>query len=1079
MAKDTPDLNLLNALIRAFINHRVAPNLIAIIMSIAGLVALTRMNTQFFPTTEIPTISISIIWPGASAEEISEGILDLVEPEIRFIDGIDKVNSYAVEGLVRITLEFKEGADMQKALSDVESNMSTIRTLPQDIERPVITRVQLYETVGLVAISGPFEEGVLQDAAKQLRDKLLDAGIDRVNLGGKRNQEIWVEIPSALMQQLDLTGQDIADRIGVINQNIPLGNLEGDTEKQLRALGRQVTADGVSSIELRAFENGQKILVRDVAIVKEAYEENSIRQFRNGEQAIILTVQRAVSGDTLQSMRALLDTVDAFKAQAPPTLNIQPFDIRAKIVDQRIRMLSTNALQGFALVVLVLLVFLSARVAFWVAIGVPVALLATFAFMLATGQTINAVSLVALILVLGIIVDDAIVVAEEAVTRSERGFPPREAAADAATRMVLPVIASTTTTQAAFLPMLLITGVIGQILAAIPMVVIVSLLASLIECFLTLPSHLMHSLAGAARRAGRQTSRFGQLSLSARRWFDRGLDRLRKGPVAWLIGLAFRWRYVTAAASVAALIAAVGLLAGGRVSFTFFPVPEPETVYANITFTPGLPEERRIEALSRIEASAMETERMLLSSGRTPATGDDAEGAGEKLIMMSYVTLGQMNNNRGENLAQVEIELTPGEERSVRTRDFIAAWQKTLPSIVGIDGMAILGRRVGPPGFDIDVRLTGANLDQLKRAALDLREKLAGYSGLIGLDDDLPFGKAEVILELTPRGQALGLTTESVARQVRAAYQGAIAVRFARIDEEVTIRVRAAEADRDRGLEGLATLNLRTPSGGNVNLSEVVRVVEKQAFSVVQRFDGKLAVSVQANVDSATTTADEVLDSLRAGPLPALEAKYGITYSFEGRAETQRETFADLRIGAILALVLIYFILVFVFQRWLQPLLVMTIIPFGFIGMVVGHYAMGFNLALFSLVGLLGLAGIMVNGAIVMVDRMNERMSDGEPLEEAAQGAAVDRFRALLLTTLTTIGGMSPLMFEKSLQAQFLIPIAITLTWGLGFATLLLLFLLPALVGIGQDLKHVLAAYKTLLTGKPSDELMGGSRSGS
>ena len=1071
MADAKPDLNLLNGLIRAFLNHRVAPNLIAIIMSIAGLVALTRMNTQFFPTTEIPTISVSILWPGANAEEISEGVLDLVEPEIRFIDGIDKVTSYAVEGLVRITLEFKEGTDMQKALSDVESNMSTIRTLPQEIERPVITRVQLYETVGLVAVSGPFEEGILQDAAKQLRDKLLDAGIDRVTLGGKRDREIWVEIPSTIMQQLDFTGQDIADRIGLISQNIPLGNLEGGTEKQLRALGRQVTADGVASIELKAFENGQKILVRDVAVVKEAYEENAIRQFRDGEKAIILTVQRAVTGDTLKSMRAMLETVEAYRAQAPPTLNIQPFDIRAKIVDQRIQMLSSNALQGFALVVLVLLVFLSARVAFWVALGVPIALLATFAFMLATGQTINAVSLVALILVLGIIVDDAIVVAEEAVTRSERGEAPLEAAGGAATRMVLPVIASTSTTQAAFLPMLLITGVIGQILAAIPMVVIVSLMASLIECFLTLPSHLMHSLRGSARRARRKASRLGQLGRTMRQGFDRGLDRLRKGPVAWLIGLAYRWRYVTVALSVAGLIASVALLSGGRVSFTFFPVPEPETVYASVTFTPGLPEPQRIAALTQIEASAMAAERTLLERRRgDPAAGETA-GAEDRLIMMSYVTLGQMNLNRGENLAQVEVELTPGEERSVRTREFIATWQKALPSIVGIDGVAILGRRVGPPGFDIDVRLTGANLDQLKRAALDLRDVLNGYSGLVGLDDDLPFGKAEVILELTPRGQALGFTTESVARQVRAAYQGAIAVRFARIDEEVTIRVRVSEADRGRGLEGLATLNLRTPAGGDVNLSEVVRVVEKQAFSVVQRFDGKLAVSVQANVDSATTTADEVLQSLRAGPLMAIEEKYGITSTFEGRAETQRETFADLRIGAILALALIYFILVFVFQRWMQPLLVMAIIPFGFIGMVVGHYAMGFNLALFSLVGLLGLSGIMVNGAIVMVDRMNERMDLGETLDEAAQGAAVDRFRALLLTTLTTIGGMSPLMFEKSLQAQFLIPIAITLTWGLGFATLLLLFLLPSLAGIGQDFRRLLQVLKQFLIGSRDEGL--------
>lgn len=1076
MAGGDRDFNLLHGLIRAFLDHRVAPNLVAIIMSIAGLVALTRMNTQFFPTTEIPTISIQILWPGASAEEISEGIIDLVEPEIRFLDGVDKVTSYAVEGLVRITLEFFEGTDMQKALSDVESAISTIITLPLESERPIVSRIQLYETVGRVAVSGPFEEGALQDAAKDLRDTLLNAGIDRVSLDGKRDREIWIEIPSAAMQQLNLNGRDIANRIAAVSQNQPLGNLEGRTEKQLRALGRETTADGVGAIELRAFENGQKILVRDVGTVREAYEENSIRQFHNGEAAIIMDVQRALTGDTLKSMQTMLRVVADFKARAPPTLKVEAFDIRSKVVDQRIHTLTVNALQGFAIIVVVLLLFLSARVAFWVALGVPIALLATFAFMLATGQTINAVSLVALILVLGIIVDDAIVIGEDAVTRAEAGATPRDAAEAAATRMMLPVFASTLTTQAAFLPMLLITGVIGQILAAIPLVVVVALLGSLIECFLTLPSHLMHSLAGAQRRAHEMPGRFTRAAAAWRTRFNNALAAFRHGPVAWLVDLSYRWRYVTVAIAAAAMMASFALISGGRLAFTFFPSPEPETVYANVTFTPGLPEENRLAALAKIEAAAHATERKLLSERPPNADNANAAEPDESVIAMSFVTLGKQGPSRGENLGQVELELTPGESRSIRTRQVLAAWRALIPDIVGIDSVSVQGRRIGPPGSDIDVRLTGADLNTLKMAANDLKTVLRNFSGLDGLDDDLPYGKAEVVLELTPRGQALGFTTNAIADQVGAAYQGAIAVRFARGDEEITIRVRSSEADRNRGLEGLAALNVRSPSGTNVNLSEVVRITEKQAFSVVQRFDGKLSVSVLANVDSATTTPDEVLTALREGPLTEIENRYHITSTFEGRAETQRRTFADLKIGATLALILIYIILVFVFQRWLQPLLVMAIIPFGFIGMVVGHYVMNFNLALFSLIGLLGLSGITVNGAIVMVDRMNERVASGEPIDVAAKGAAVDRFRALLLTSLTTIGGMAPLLFEKSLQAQFLIPIAITLSWGLAFATLLLLFLLPALVAISVDVQRGLAAVFGFLRGPrraPADHTTG------
>lgn len=1044
----------LGGLVRSFLRHRVAANLLAVVLAIAGLVALTRLNTQFFPTTEIPTITVSIAWPGASAQEISQSILDLVEPEVRFIEGIDKVTSYAVEGSVRIVLEFNERADMQKALSDVESRMSTITTLPQEAERPVITRAQLFETVGLVLISGQMSEGALQEQAKALRDRLLEAKIDRVTLSGKRDQEIWAEIPSSALRQLNLTARDVADRIAVVSQDTPLGTLEGGTERQLRARGRQTTATGVASIELRAFESGQKILVRDVAVVREAFDETAARHFQEGQPAIILNVQRAASGDTLRSMRLMMDTVDAFRRSVPGTVKVETYDIRAKVVDQRIRMLTENAIQGFTIVVLVLLLFLNARVAFWVAMGVPVALLATFALMLFSGQTINAVSLVALILVLGIIVDDAIVVGEEAVTRHQAGASPMAAAEGAATRMLLPVLASTLTTQAAFFPILLITGVIGQILSAIPFVVIVALAASLVECFLVLPTHLKHSLEGTEARRGR-VGWFGRIGGRLRAGFDRAFDRFRDGPYRGLVGLAYRWRYVTLALGIAGLIAAMGLISGGRVAFTFFPVPEPETVFANITFAPGLPEVRMVEALKQIEASVRATDRRLVGP------------EGKSVVLTINTTLGQQDSTRGQNLARIEVELTPGEEREVRTRSFVAAWNRAIPQIAGIDRVSVLGRRGGPPGFDVDVRLTGASLDQLKTAAIELRSAMEGFSGLIGLDDDLPFGKADVILELTPRGQALGFTTDLVARQVRSAYQGAVSVRFARGDEEVTVRVRASARERAEGLAGLLDVNLRSPGGANVRLSEVVRLVESQAFSVIRRFEGKVAVSVTANVDSNITTADQVLTALRAGPLPQIEAKYGIRATFEGRAETQRRTFADLRTGAIIALALIYLILVFVLQRWLQPLVIMTIIPFGFTGMVLGHYAMGFQTALFSMIGLLGLSGIVVNGSIVMIDRMNERRESGEEIGSAVVGASCDRLRAILLTALTTIGGMSPLLFEKSLQAQFLIPIAITLSFGLAYATLLQLFLVPAVVGIGEDIVRLTQAFVRFLVRGP------------
>jgi multidrug efflux pump subunit AcrB len=1031
--------NPFHALIRAFLNHRIAPNLVAVVACIAGLVALTRLNTQFFPTTDIPSITIQVNWPGASARDLMEGVLDVVEPEVRFIDGVDKVSSYAVEGTVRITLEFRDRTDMTRALNDVEARMSGITTLPLEAERPVITRLQFFESVASILVSGTADEGAIQDAAKRVRDQLLSSGVDRATFTGKRRQEIVVDLPPQVLRQLDLTPRDIADRLAVVSQNQPLGTLQGTAEATLRAEGRKPTADGVASITLRAWENGARVQIRDVAVVRESFAEGGLRVASGDNTAILINVQRAMTADTLRAMAATTRTVEAFQRSAPSNINLQLFDIQANIVSQRIELLVSNAWQGFLVVVIVLVIFLNVRVAFWVAVGVPVSLLATFAFMLATGQSINAISLVALILVLGIIVDDAIVVGEHTTTLHQQGATPHEAAEQGATRMFLPVLASTLTTQAAFLPVLLITGVVGQIIAAIPLVIVVALAASMVECFFTLPAHLKSAITAMTRPVGPLRARVRRFGQHFRGAIDRGFDWFRDGPVEAGVRLAYRWRYVTVATSLSMLIVSVGLLAGGRVGFSFFPVPEPDVVFANVTFSPGLSDRDMLAALAKVEDAARRADREL--------------GGSDRLIIAANALLGQQSQTvRGDNLGRVELELVPGETRSVRTDPFAQRWQELIPPIVGIERLSVQGRRGGPPGSDVEVKMSGVSIETLKQAALELQDHLQSITGLVGIGDDLPFGKSEVVLSLTPRGQALGLTTDAIARQVRGAYQGIISLRFARGDEEVTLRVRIG--GRERGIAGLHDTLIRTPTGVEVALSEVVTFVERPSFSVIQRRDGRLAVTVAANVIPGLNSVDAVIALLDRGKVGELRAKYGLEATFEGRAEVQRRAFRDLNLGMIVALAAIYLILAFVFQSWRQPILVMLVIPFGFIGAVFGHWIMGFDLAFLSFVALLGLSGILVNGSIVLLDRMNERLADGEPLDVAAIGSACDRLRALVLTTLTTVGGMAPLMLEKSLQAQFLIPVAITLSFGLGVATLIILFLVPAVVGIADDLKR-------------------------
>ncbi|MEL6289420.1 MAG: efflux RND transporter permease subunit, partial [Pseudomonadota bacterium] len=713
---------------------------------------------------------------------------------------------------------------------------------------------------------------------------------------------------------------------------------------------------------------------------------------------------------------------------------------------QRLGILVKNGLQGLLIVLVVLFIFLDWRIAFWTAVGIPVAFLATLAVMFASDQSINMISMFALIMMLGIIVDDAIVVGEHTATLQQQGLPPNEAAVLGGSRMLMPVIAAMMTTQAAFLPIFLIQGRLGDIMSAIPLVVVAVLIASLLECFLILPGHLRHG------RVGGEDKRWW-----FRRTFDNGLHRFRDGPYRAFVGLTYRWRYVTVAATIATMFLSIGLIRGDHVRFAFFPSPPPENVSALIFFGAGTPRDEQEKVVAFVEQKIFDVEKRIArrlarengetfeidpESGRPPST--------LRTLETSFATLGKAGRSQGENLAQITVQLQPTELLPIRSEDVIKQLRRALPKIAGVERLAITARRVGPPGRDVDVRLQNAPAAVLKRAAEDVKQALTGFPGVSGIADDLPWGKREYVMELTPRGTALGFTGLSVGTQVRNAFEGAIATRFARGDEEITVRVQQAqEGDGRQALDGLY---LRTPQGQRVPLSEVVRVTERQGFSIIQRRDGRRTVGVTADIDLEVTNVPKVVERLRTEVMPDIVRKYGIDFEFKGRDEERRESFADLQLGGYLALALIFIILAWVFESYAKPLAVMSIIPFGLVGAVVGHYMLGLPLTIISLLGLLGLSGILVNDSIILMTQVNARLKQGQELAVAAIGASQDRLRAVLLTSLTTIGGLVPLLFETSRQAEFLKPMAVTLVFGLGTATILVLVLIPAIVGIGGDI---------------------------
>ena len=1014
--------------VRFFTRHGTAANLLMVLLCIAGLLALERLNTQLLPTRENPRVAIRVSWPGASATDIDKAVIRNLEPVLRYLDGVEDFFGQAREGSAYMAVQFRRDMDPDAVLQEVQKAVDDVTTLPKDMDPPKVRLVRRYERVAKILVTGPFSERELKKWALRIRDGLLAAGIDRVTMTGARDDEIVVRVSERDLARHHLSMEDISRAIARESRDMPAGSLRGGLNRTVHGSGRADTAAEIAAIPLRSSRGGEKLLMGDVAEVRETFDADQVRGMYHGQPAIRLEVQRTPRADTLETNRILHAYMAKLRPTLPKGLEARIFDVRAQYLQDRIRLLFVNGLQGLAIVLVVLFLFLNARIALWVAAGIPVAMLATLAIMWVSGQSINMFSLFALILTLGIIVDDAIVVGEHAATLRARGLSPEEAAEHGAMRMMAPVLAATLTTIVAFLPTFFFGGRVGDMLTALPLVVISALLASLVECFLILPAHLRHALAGMG-----EAGRF-------RRVFDDGFAAFREKAFTPLARLAYDWRHAFLAGGVALLMVSVAMVMSGRLRFNFFPSPEPEYISASIALQSGAPREKTMEALGIVEDALMRVQRRL--------------GHGEKLVDTTFAWLGKLGYTSGDHLAQLDVQLTPSEERGVRTRDIIRAWKRAVPPIPGMAQFSIGVRRHGGAPRDLEIRLRGDDPFRIKRAALEIEDALSAIDGIRSVDDDLPWGKRDVRISLNQRGRAMGFSIDDVSAQVRRALQGEVVRRFARGSREIAVRIRMT--GRGRGMQALQELHLRAPNGSYVPLHAMADLKERASFDTIFRRDGKMSIMVGADIDSKRLTLVEARRKVREAGVKEIAASHGVELSMGGGLEEQRRGFSDLQKGLLLALALIYIVLAWVFESYLRPFIVMAIIPFGVIGMVAGHLLMGMDLTMLSLVGLLGLSGIIVNDSIILVARADERLAGGETPREAATGAARDRLRAVLLTSLTTMGGLAPLMFEKSIQAQFLIPMAVTITFGLAAGTLFVLLLVPALYGILADITRLL-----------------------
>lgn len=1023
-----------HGLLPMLVRHRVAANVLMVLAFVLGVSGVVRMNVQFFPPFELDVISVRVLWSGAAAEDVEAGITAPLEERLKNIDGLKKMTSTSAQGVSSITLELEEGTDPLLALDQVRQRVDEFRNLPREAEAPQVSRLARYEPIARVLVRGHSVEE-LRPWVRQFERELLAAGIDRVTLTGLPEERIAIEIPSAALETVGLSLVDVGERVAQLARDVPAGVAgEADGAREIRGLEQRRSAEAFASLPLVSDADGL-LRLGEIARIDREPRPGSLELSERGDAVVEMVLQRAESGHSLRAAQVLEDWLARTRPSLPPSVRLEVFDTQWELIRDRIDLLIENGLSGLVLVVAVLYLFLPARVALWVMVGIPTAFLATLGLMQVFGGTVNMMSLFALIMALGIIVDDAIVVSEDADTHRRLGEGPEHAALGGARRMLGPVIAASLTTIAAFLPLMLVGGVIGNILRDIPFVMIMVVTASLLESFLILPAHLRSALAG---EAGRRIS-------PLRRRLDDGFERWREQRFRPLVRRALAWRGATVAISVGLMILALGLMAGGRVGFNFFPTPEGQVLYANATFVAGTPREHTAAFLRELERALYEADREL------------GGGLVRTAVARLGGTLGAAGSGAtGDQLASILVELSPPDAREVRNAAFIDTWRAKIAPTTGLEQLTISARQSGPPGRDLTVRLTGDDAEALKAAALSLAETLRGIPGVTDTEDDMPFGREQLIYRLTPAGEALGLTTESLGRQLRAAFDGHLAQLVQVGRDELEVRVLLPYAERSR-LDVFDRILIRTPDGRFVPLATVASWETRRGFEALRHADGRLAVEVSGEVDTARYDVGAIRAELARSTLPRLAATHGVAYSFEGRAADQRETMADMGTGLVLGLALIYLVLVWSFSSWSWPLVVMSAIPLGLAGAIFGHWAIGIDLTILSLFGLFGLAGIVVNNSIILVSLFQDLRRQGVAFEEALVGAACGRLRAVLLTSLTTIGGLTPLLFETSLQAQFLIPMAASIAFGLGFSAALVLFFVPALLSLLESFKGWMA----------------------
>ncbi|MEM9715011.1 MAG: efflux RND transporter permease subunit [Pseudomonadota bacterium] len=1041
-----------------FTRHRTIANLIMVLMIALGVVAMSNIRSQFFPDVVAGEIDVAVVWDGAGAEDIDLGIVAILEPALQAVDGVMSTSARSREGRAFIEVEFEPDWDMTRAEDDIEAAIDGVNNLPDDAEDPSIQRSNWADRVTDVIISGPGSVDQLSLVADDFVNRLFQEGITRTTIRGVANPEIEVEVSQADLMANDLTMQAIAAAINAEVTVDPLGEISGIGSRIRGGVARQTAAD-VADIVLRSHEDGSKLRIGDIAAVTELGAGRERTYYVGDQFAVSVRVDRSPQGDAIDIQRGVERVAAEMNAELGGETTVELIRTRSEVILDRLNILYENGLMGLGLVILLLFLFLNARTAFWVAAGIPVAMFAAVALMYASGITINMISLFGMIICLGIVVDDAIVVGEHADYRARvLGEAPQEAAANAATRMSMPVFTATITTVLAFYGLTQVGGRFGELILDIPYTVIMVLLASLIECFIILPHHMAHSIS-----TGGKTRWYDRPS----EWFNRHFVTFREAVfrpfVEWCITL----RYPFFAASVLVLVLSSNLFFSGKVPFRFINFPEQDSISANFLMLPGATRDDSVAFAQELQRAAKKVAADIeAETGVNPVDFVMAEVGGQTGRALPGSDL-----KDADLKGALAIELIAADDRpDTPSRAYIQAIQDEINQSPLVETLSFRTFRFGGGDSNLSIDLFGGSLELLKTASEDLKATLAEFPEISGIEDNLTFDQEEIILELTPAGEALGFTVDELNRELSARLSGIEAATFpdGQRSAEIHVRLPAEEVRADF----LDTLRLRSPSGEYMPLGDLVTATRDIGFATITRENGLVVLTVTAELsEDSPDRAAEVTDLIRSDVLPALAAEHGISHRLSGQAEEEARFLNEAFMGFLLCLLGIFLTLAWVFQSWTRPIVVMAIIPFGFIGAIIGHHVFDVPLSMFSIIGLIGMTGIIINDSIVLITTIDE-FSENRSLKHALIDAVCNRFRPVLLTTLTTVLGLVPLLFEKSQQAQFLKPTIITLSFGLAVGMFIILLIVPALVMVQRDVGSVLRSARRLMNSSHSPEVV-------